>query len=159
LQDQENRCSKIFEKPQEDISNYLQEPDEYLSLDLKQFAAAFHMFLQRKQRVESVRRHYSRMERERARMEERISRIASLVRKNLGQVFNFKEFIVNKKDRYDVVVTFMSMLEIARNRIVTVEQQSTYGDIQVSAGETVYGQVVSDDGVGVMGDKEVQHVQ
>jgi chromatin segregation and condensation protein Rec8/ScpA/Scc1 (kleisin family) len=92
-------------------------------------------------------------------MEERISRIASLVRKNLGQVFNFKEFIVNKKDRYDVVVTFMSMLEMARNRIVTVEQQSTYGDIQVSAGENVYGQVVSDDGVGVMGDKEVQHVQ
>lgn len=148
LQEQEARCARMFEKPQEDISAYLEEPDEYLSLDLRQFATAFNLFLQRKQRVESVRRHYTRMERERAKMEERISYIASFVRKNRNQVFNFKEFIVNKKDRYDVVVTFMSMLEMAKNRIVAVEQHVVYGDIEVSAGENVYGQVPGDAGAG-----------
>ena len=173
LQEQETRSRRIFEKPQEDISAYLEEPDEYLSLDLRQFASAFNLFLQRKQRVESVRRHYTRMERERARMEERISHIASMVRSNLGQVFHFKEFIVNKKDRYDVVVTFMSMLEMAKNRIVSLEQHTIYGDIEVSAGENVYGQVPGDQdggegggaaeqnplssGVSMM--QEVEHVQ
>ena len=144
LQDQEERWSHIYTKPQEDISAYLEEPDEYLRLDLSQFANAFNLFIQKKQKVDSVRKHYTRIERERARMEERISYIAGLLRKSIGQIFNFKEFIHNKKDRYDVVVTFVSLLEMAKNRVVQVEQKSTYGDIEVTAGQNVDGTVSLD---------------
>ena len=144
LQEQEERCTHIYEKPQEDISAYLDEPDEYLRLDLAQFANAFNLFIQKKQKVDSVRKHYTRIERERARMEERISYIAGMLRKSIGQIFSFKEFIFNKKDRYDVVVTFVSLLEMAKNRIVQVDQKSTYGDIQVSAGQNVDGTVSLD---------------
>ena len=144
LQEQEERCTHIYEKPQEDISAYLDEPDEYLRLDLAQFANAFNLFIQKKQKVDSVRKHYTRIERERARMEERISYIAGMLRKSIGQIFSFKEFIFNKKDRYDVVVTFVSLLEMAKNRIVQVDQKSTYGDIQVSAGQNVDGSVSLD---------------
>ncbi len=144
LQEQEERCAHIYEKPQEDISAYLDEPDEYLRLDLTQFANAFNLFIQKKQKVDSVRKHYTRIERERARMEERISYIAGMLRKSIGQIFSFKEFIHNKKDRYDVVVTFVSLLEMAKNRIVQVDQKSTYGDIQVSAGQNVDGTVSLD---------------
>lgn len=144
LQEQEERCSHIYEKPQEDISAYLEEPDEYLRLDLVQFAGAFNLFIQKKQKVDSVRRHYTRIERERARMEERISYIAGMLKKSVGQIFNFKEFIHNKKDRYDVVVTFVSLLEMAKNRIVSVDQKSIYGDIEVSAGQNVDGMVSLD---------------
>ena len=127
----------IFEKPQEDISQYLENPDEYLSLDLKEFASAFRLFIQKKQRVEAVRKHYTRIERERASMEKRISYILQSIRAKIGQVFSFKDFIQDKKDRYDVVVTFMSLLEMAKARAVKVEQRKTYGDIEVSAGERV----------------------
>ena len=144
MQEQEERCTHIYEKPQEDISAYLDEPDEYLRLDLAQFANAFNLFIQKKQKVDSVRKHYTRIERERARMEERISYIAGMLRKSIGQIFSFKEFIFNKKDRYDVVVTFVSLLEMAKNRIVQVDQKSTYGDIQVSAGQNVDGTVSLD---------------
>lgn len=144
LQEQEERCSHIYAKPQEDISAYLEEPDEYLRLDLVQFAGAFNLFIQKKQKVDSVRRHYTRIERERARMEERISYIAGMLKKSVGQIFNFKEFIHNKKDRYDVVVTFVSLLEMAKNRIVSVDQKSIYGDIEVSAGQNVDGTVSLD---------------
>ena len=144
LQEQEERCTHIYEKPQEDISAYLDEPDEYLRLDLAQFANAFNLFIQKKQKVDSVRKHYTRIERERARMEERISYIAGMLRKSIGQIFSFKEFIHDKKDRYDVVVTFVSLLEMAKNRIVQVDQKSTYGDIQVSAGQNVDGTVSLD---------------
>ena len=144
LQEQEERCAHIYEKPQEDISAYLDEPDEYLRLDLTQFANAFNLFIQKKQKVDSVRKHYTRIERDRARMEERISYIAGMLRKSIGQIFSFKEFIHNKKDRYDVVVTFVSLLEMAKNRIVQVDQKSTYGDIQVSAGQNVDGTVSLD---------------
>ncbi len=137
LEEREERSLNIFEKPQEDISRYLENPDEYLSLDLKEFATAFRLFIQKKQRVEAVRKHYTRIERERASMEKRISYILQQVRGKIGQVFSFKDFIRDKKDRYDVVVTFMSLLEMAKARAVKVEQRKTYGDIEVSAGEAV----------------------
>ncbi|MDY5771000.1 MAG: segregation/condensation protein A [Anaerovoracaceae bacterium] len=137
LQEREEQSQHIFEKPQEDISEYLENPDEYLSLDLKQFASAFSLFIQKKQRVEAVRAHYTRIERERSTMESRIRMILAKVRRKIGQVFSFKELIPNKKDRYDVVVTFMSLLEMAKERVLRVEQKSLYGDIKVSAGERV----------------------
>ncbi len=135
LREREERSFNIFEKPKEDISQYLENPDEYLSLDLKEFASAFRLFIQKKQRVEAVRKHYTRIERERASMEKRISYILQQVRGKIGQVFSFKDFIKDKKDRYDVVVTFMSLLEMAKARAVRVEQRKIYGDIEVSAGE------------------------
>ncbi len=137
LEAREERSLNIFEKPQEDISEYLENPDEYLSLDIKEFASAFRLFIQKKQRVEAVRKHYTRIERERASMEKRISYILQAVRAKIGKVFSFKDFVKDKKDRYDVVVTFMSLLEMAKARAVKVEQHSTYGDIEVSAGERV----------------------
>ena len=137
LEEREERSMNIFEKPQEDISQYLDNPDEYLSLELKEFASAFSLFIQKKQRVEAVRKHYTRIERERASMEKRISYILQSVRAKIGQVFSFKDFIQDKKDRYDIVVTFMSLLEMAKARAVKVEQHSTYGNIEVSAGERV----------------------
>jgi segregation and condensation protein A len=137
LEAREERNLNIFEKPQEDISEYLENPDEYLSLDIKEFASAFRLFIQKKQRVEAVRKHYTRIERERASMEKRISYILQAVRAKIGKVFSFKDFVKDKKDRYDVVVTFMSLLEMAKARAVKVEQHSTYGDIEVSAGENV----------------------
>ena len=137
LQEREEQSQHIFEKPQEDISEYLENPDEYLSLDLKQFASAFSLFIQKKQRVEAVRAHYTRIERERSTMESRIRMILAKVRRKIGQVFSFKELIPDKNDRYDVVVTFMSLLEMAKERVLRVEQKSLYGDIKVSAGERV----------------------
>lgn len=137
LSEREERSMNIFEKPQEDISIYLENPDEYLSLDLKEFATAFSLFIQKKQKVEAVRKHYTRIERERASMEKRIGSILQAVRAKIGHVFSFRDFIHDKKDRYDVVVTFMSLLEMAKARAVRVEQEATYGDIEVTAGDMI----------------------
>ena len=45
LKEKEELMSMVYEKPQEDISAYLEDPDEYLALDIKQFASAFELFL------------------------------------------------------------------------------------------------------------------
>ena len=57
LRSQEEAAADVFQKPQEDISQFLANPDEYLSLDVRQLASAFSAFLQRKSRIEAVRRH------------------------------------------------------------------------------------------------------
>ena len=141
---QEERGQRIFEKPQEDISQYLENPDEYLSLDLKQFAGAFNLFIQKKQKVEAVRKHYTKIERERATMEGRIRTILNAVRSKLGQIFSFRDMVKNKEDRYDVVVTFMSLLEMAKERVIRVDQKALYADIEISAGERVNEDTVLD---------------
>jgi segregation and condensation protein A len=141
---QEERSQRIFEKPQEDISQYLDNPDEYLSLDLKQFAGAFNLFIQKKQKVEAVRKHYTKIERERATMEGRIRMILNAVRSKLGQIFSFRDMVKNKEDRYDVVVTFMSLLEMAKERVIHVDQKALYGDIEISAGERISEDTVLD---------------
>ena len=133
----EERMSHVYSKPQEDISEYLNNPDEYLSLDIGSFAAAFRLFIQRKQRIEAVRKHYTRIERERSTMEHRIGSILKTVRKSLGSVFNFRDIVEDKKDKYDIIVTFSSLLEMAKERVVNVEQKHNYGNIEVSAGENV----------------------
>ena len=133
----EERMSHVYAKPQEDISEYLNNPDEYLSLDVGSFAAAFRLFIQRKQRIEAVRKHYTRIERERSTMEHRIGSILKTVRKSLGSVFNFRDLVEDKKDKYDIIVTFSSLLEMAKERVVNVEQKHNYGNIEVSAGENV----------------------
>ena len=137
LEEREEFASRIYQKPQEDISKYLEQPDEYLSLDLKQFAGAFASFIEKKQRIETVKKHYTRIEREKASMESRISFIAGKIRQKLGKVFKFGELVPNTKDKYDVVVTFMSLLEMAKQRVVNVKQTSTYGTIEIEAGERI----------------------
>ncbi|MBR5316243.1 MAG: segregation/condensation protein A [Firmicutes bacterium] len=137
LQAREEAMSHVYEKPQEDISAYLDQPDEYLSLDIKKFAGAFDLFLRKKKREEEVRSHYTKIEREKATIESRMvyikDRVLSVFNKGIGRL-SLKALIPNKKDRYDVVVTFVSVLQMMRDRYLDAEQNSTYGEITIIPG-------------------------
>ena len=138
LAEQEEYMSFVYEKPQEDISAYLEDPDEYLALDIKQFAAAFDLFLRKKKREEDVRAHYTRVEREKATIESRMvyikDRFKSAIRNGIAKL-NLKELIPDKKDRYDVVVTFTSVLQMMRDKYLDAEQKHIYGEIMIVPGE------------------------
>ncbi len=137
LQSREEEMCGVYEKPQEDISEYLDQPDEYLSLDIKKFASAFDLFLRKKKREEEVRSHYTRIEREKATQESRMifikDRFLSALKRGV-QKLSLKALIPDKKDRYDVVVTFVSVLQMMRDRYLDAEQNSTYGEITIIPG-------------------------
>lgn len=138
LEKREAYMSNVFEKPQEDISAYLEQPDEYLSLDINKFASAFDLFLRKKKREEEVRAHYTRVEREKATIESRMlyikDRVVGAFTKGIKRL-SLKALIPDKKDRYDVVVTFVSVLQMMRDRYLDAEQNSTYGEITIIPGE------------------------
>lgn len=138
LSEREEAMSRVFEKPQEDISSYLEQPDEYLSLDIKKFASAFDLFLRKKKREEEVRAHYTRVEREKATIESRMlyikDRVVGAFTKGIKRL-SLKSLIPNKKDRYDVVVTFVSVLQMMRDHYLDAEQNSIYGEITIIPGE------------------------
>ena len=43
----------------------------------------------------------------------------------------FQSAIVDKKDKVEIVVTFLAMLELVRNNMVVVEQESMFGEIRI----------------------------
>ena len=80
LREAASEAALVYDKPQEDISQYTDNPDEYLSLSLDKFVTAFEEFLQREKRLADVKAHYQRVEREKATIESRIG----FIRNKLG---------------------------------------------------------------------------
>jgi segregation and condensation protein A len=131
LLEREERASLLFEKPMEDLLPYTGEPDEYLRMDLGQFVLAFQLFLARKQRIEEVRRRYERVEKQRETVEARISSIRALFDFKKSKKLRFRELLKPEGGRFEMVLTFVSLLEMVRNRIVRAEQRNSFGEITV----------------------------
>ena len=126
-----NQC--IHEKPAEDMSKYLGSPDELLKADIEQFVNAFNAFLQKKKRVADVKKRYQRIKRERASIEDRISYMSSIIkdRVSVGEYIDFTELVPEEADRYDITLSFMSLLEMIKMQEVDARQEKNYGNISV----------------------------
>jgi segregation and condensation protein A len=135
LELQEEQCQRIHVKPKEDLAPYTKEADEYLNLDLNQFVKAFHMFLQKKKRLEEIKRNYAKVERQKISIESRIEYIKNLFRSKEKKSLNFRELLTPESNRYEVVLTFVSMLEMIRQKTVAVRQNVNFGEIYLSMKE------------------------
>lgn len=140
LQQHEETGLRILEKPQEELSEYIGEVDEYLSLDLKQFINAFEQFLHKKKKVEEIRRHHIRSEKQRITAEARIADIQHFFKGDVERTADFRELIQHKEDKYDVALTFSSVLELMKERYLWAEQKYLYGDITIGATELMKGE-------------------
>lgn len=128
-------AAMYLEKPQEDLSEYTGEPDEYLTLDIDKFKTAFEVFLQRKKKLEEIRIHHRRTEKQKLTTEIRIESIRNFFRNNDFREADFRELVQEKNNRYDVAVTFSSVLEMMKSRQLEAEQKFLFGDIRVKAAE------------------------
>lgn len=135
LEDRQEAMEAVLEKPKEDLSPYTKEPDEYLNLDIRQFAAAFHLFLHKRKKVEEIRKNYARVERQKMTIEDRIQSILKLFRQKAMKKITFLQLVEEEDSRYNRVVTFVSLLEMAKQRLVKVKQQETFGEIVIGIGE------------------------
>lgn len=132
LEIQEELSQRIFVKPKEDLAPFTKEADEYLNLDLNQFVKAFHLFLQKKKKLEEIKRNYAKVERQKISIETRIEYIKNMFRLKERKKLNFKDLLTAESNRYEVVLTFTSMLEMIRQKAVTVRQNVNFGEIYLS---------------------------
>lgn len=129
----EEETLRIHEKPKEDLSPYLGEPDELLKLDINQFIRAFNDFIVKKRKVDEIRRNYERDERHRITTEARIELITDMLSHEKDKTFSFYELIPDRASRYDTALSFVSILEMLKQRKVEARQKSIFGDITVQA--------------------------
>lgn len=134
LQQREEKNLSIFEKPAEDISKYIDNPDEFLVASEEQMVTAFNLFLRKKKKVEDVTKRYQRVRQERESVEARIKTMTGILERKFkegkGKVL-FNELLPSEADRYDVAVSFMSLLAMIKNQECDAEQEKTYGEITV----------------------------
>lgn len=133
LRRQEGAAMRILEKPQEDLSIYTGEPDEYLKLELRQFVAAFNLFLQKKKKEDELRRHHIRTEKQKVTAEARMADIQNFFLENHKAEADFRELVKRKEDKYDIALTFSSVLEMMKERRLDADQKDIYGTITVKA--------------------------
>ena len=129
LEEQADAAAHSRTKPQEDLSAYAGDPEELLKTDMNAFVRAFYAFLFRKQRLDEMRRVYERVERQRMSVENRIVQIRDLFKTKKKLMFS--EMIAEDTSPYNQVITFMSLLELIKQKSVTAEQKKRYGDITV----------------------------
>ena len=129
----------VHEKPAEDMSVYLENPDEILQVSDEQMVNAFIQFLTRKRKVEEVTRRYSRVRRRKETIESRINEMTEILerkfREGNGKVLFF-DLLPEKPDRYDITLSFMSLLSMIKNQGYDAEQNENFGDIKVIKRET-----------------------
>ncbi len=135
LELQEEQNQRIFEKPKEDLAPFTKEADEYLNLDINQFVKVFHLFLQKKKKLEEIRKNYARVEREKISIESKIEFIKGFFRFKEKKRLSFIELLTPKSNRYDVVLTFVSLLEMIRQKSIIVRQNVNFGEITLSLSE------------------------
>lgn len=131
LNDAQEYASLIYEKPQEDISEYLDQPDEYLKMDLTQFVNAFNAFIHKKHKLTEIKKNYQKVERQRITIEQKIAFIKSFFKDKFTKRVSFSQLINEEPSRQNAVITFASLLEMAKGKFITFEQEYTFGEITV----------------------------
>ncbi len=138
LKECEEANLSIYEKPAEDISKYLDDPDEILMASEEQMINAFILFLTKKKKVEEVTTRYQSVRRQRDTIESRIGymvkKLDSKFKEGRGRV-PFRELLPDDADKYDVTISFMSLLSMIKQQTCDAEQDKNFGSITVTRKE------------------------
>jgi segregation and condensation protein A len=134
LEEQEEENRKIYTKPQEDLSVYTKNPDCFLNIDLGQFIQSFHLFLEKQKRMQEVKNRYDTTKPQKMTIETRIKQLKEIFKRK--RKIKFQELLNAEANRYHVVLTFLSMLELMRQKSIQAYQTVNFGEITVVCSET-----------------------
>lgn len=135
LAEQEEVNAHIHTKPQEDLIPYVGQNDVFLRTDMSQFVKAFRAFLFKKQKIEEIKGNYQQVERQRMSIENRIEQIKNFFLKK--QKVKFSELVSADGRRYNLVLTFVSLLELVKQSTISAKQKERFGDIEMTLNKNV----------------------
>lgn len=131
----EEAGNRVYEKPQDDLSMYANEPEEILNFDAKQFMNAFESFLDKKKKVYEIKKNYENVKRKKITAEARVEFIRHLFEVDPNKTYTFSKTVSDVNDKYDVALSFTSIMEMVKQRQVNAEQKTLFGEILVSKGD------------------------
>lgn len=135
LEEQREFAERINEKPQEDLTPFTDEPDEYLQMDMDKFIQAFNNFIYRKRKDAELKERYELLEREKETVESKMNFIKKAFNGIKNKVVKFKDLLKDGNSKYDKIVTFISILEMVKTRTVKVSQEGNFKEIEIQLEE------------------------
>jgi len=135
LQEYEENTSRMFTRPvlekfepdKEFKLNLELELDELIAAYKKAMAAAN---LEDEQKEEAVERKWHKIDFENIRIEDKTEYIKEKLLKSPSGV-SFIELIEDKRNRLEIIVTFLSILELAKIKQIKLKQEKIFANIQV----------------------------
>lgn len=139
LQQREEYNLAIHEKPAEDMSKYMENPDELLYATDEQLVNAFMLFLTKKKKVEEVTKRYQRVRRAKESIEQRIKYMSETLERKFKdkKEVSFSELLPEGYDRYDMTLSFMSLLSMIKEQQCDADQKENFGEITVTEKKAV----------------------
>jgi len=141
LQEREERAAGVFYR-EEDIPKEVACYREPMDLDklldgvtLIRLNEIFQMVMKKQEdKIDPVRSRFGRIEKEPMKVEDKISTILSVCREK--KTFSFRELLERQRDKFEVVVTFLAVLELMKIGAVSLTQEVLFGEIIIEAAET-----------------------
>lgn len=121
--------SRVFYKPQEDLSIYKDPVDELNKIDLNQLVKAIHNILA-KNAIKINRVDFREISRQEYTLETCIDEIRS--RLNDNKKILFSNLLSTNTSREEIVTYFLSLLELMKMKKVYVEQNSAFTDLMIT---------------------------
>ena len=138
LKDMEMDAEKIFYKtptvPKE-VKDYEQPVDLDKLLDGMTLAKLEQIFLsvmkRQKDKIDPVRSTFGTIKKEPVSLEEKISSVLAYARKH--RKFSFRGMLTRQKDRTEIVVTFLALLELMKIGKIHLTQENLFDDMMIEA--------------------------
>ena len=134
FQTMEARGQQMVPKPQEDISEFLEEPFENFIFDGQVLLEVFKSFMSKKKKVDEIR-YYENVKKKKITSQARVGFIRNLFKLNDSGVYNFASTLENHEDKYDKALSFTTIMEMVKQKQVTADQKRLFGDILLKKGE------------------------
>ncbi len=126
LRNYEEIQKKVFYKPKEDLSIFTKEEEELEQIDIDELVKAFNNILAKSKGKEPLV-DIDKIQREEYTLDECMEKIKRKLKYN-GKI-DFQHLFDNECSRQEIVVTFLSLLELIRMRYVVVYQEENFSDI------------------------------
>ena len=127
LEEKNENRSLIYTKLPENINNYIDDKPIEQNGEIDDLVNAFKLFLERNKKNKPLKTKVTVNE---ISITKRCSDIRNILKSNKKVSF-FKLFEYNSKDY--IVVTFLAILEMCKNKELTINQDDTFGDIIVES--------------------------
>ena len=82
-------------------------------------------------KIDPLRSRFGKIRREPMKVSDKISQVVRLSRRE--KKFSFRSLLEKQKDRFEIVVTFLAVLELMKVGWLSLSQEELFGDIEIEA--------------------------
>ncbi len=132
LQERNEMATRSVYKVKEDINMIINQSSierEIIDLDIDDFVDAFNAFLKKRKKISDIKKRYQEIEGQRISIEDKIHQLKIML--NHQREIMFSEIILEDDDKHEIIVTFVAVLELLKQRLVVATQKQLFEEIKL----------------------------